>query len=67
MIGLAIVTSKGVQGCLLKQEQITGTIELDEESIPLQSLELWCMYYEWMSRKEKVEMIQRALKGNKHE
>ena len=67
MIGLAIVTSKGVQDCLLTQEQITGTIELDEESIPLQSLELWYMYYEWMSRKEKVEMIQRALKGNKHE
>ena len=65
MIGLAIVTSKGVQDCLLTQEQITDTIELDEESIPLQSLELWYMYYEWMSK--KIEMIQRALKGDKHE
>ena len=65
MIGLAIVTSKGVQDCSLIQEQITGTIELDEESIPLQSLELWYMYYEWMSK--KIEMIQRALKGDKHE
>ena len=59
MAGFVIVKDEKEYDCSLKQEQVAEFIQVNDEPIPLQSLEDWRRYYELMGRTEKVEMIDR--------
>ena len=55
--GFAIVSGGKVHDCDLHPEQITDHTQLNGESIPLLSVELWRKYYHLMGRTQKVEII----------
>ena len=57
MAGFIIVNQGKDFDCSLKKEQIVEFQDLQGEKIPLQSVELWCKYYELMGRDAKVKMI----------
>lgn len=57
LAGMVIVHEGVAHDCALRPEQIDGRIELDGEAVPLQSLADWRMYYAWMGRTAKVELI----------
>ena len=61
MAGFAIVDNGKIYDCSLKKEQIVEKLTLENIRIPLQSPLLWCEYYKLMGRKEKADMIERAL------
>ena len=62
MAGFSIINDAKLFDCSLKKEQIVEKILLGTELIPLQSPLLWCEYYRLMGRKEKVDMIESAMK-----
>lgn len=47
----------------LEREEIKETILLEENIIPLQSLEMWEKYYQLMGRDNKVRMIKKYFLG----
>ena len=55
--GFAIMNEGRLFDCGLQPHQITDYADLDGERIPLQSVDLWCRYYELMGRTEKVQII----------
>jgi len=57
MAGFVIVKNEIEYDCSLHKEQIAEYIQVNDESIPLQSLKDWRYYYELMGRTQKVEMI----------
>ncbi|MEG1448542.1 MAG: hypothetical protein RR048_02760 [Oscillospiraceae bacterium] len=57
MAGFVIVKDGKEYDCALKPNQIVEYITVDNEKIPLQSLNDWRKYYELMGRTSKVEMI----------
>lgn len=57
MAGFVIVNNNVAFDCSLKPDQIKEYAELDDEKIPLQSLDLWLKYYKLMGREEKVNII----------
>ena len=59
MAGFVIVKDGNEYDCALLPEQIAESIQLNGESIPLHSLQLWRHYYALMGRTSKVEMIDR--------
>ncbi len=59
MAGFVIVKDGRDVDCSLFPEQIEEYIQLNGETIPLQSLSDWRRYYELMGRSSKVEMIDR--------
>lgn len=59
MAGFVIVKDGKEIDCSLFPEQIEAYIQLNGETIPLQSLSDWRRYYELMGRTSKVEMIDR--------
>jgi len=62
MAGFSIINDAKLFDCSLQKEQIVEKILLGTELIPLQSPLLWCEYYRLMGRKEKVDMIESAMK-----
>ena len=61
MAGFSILNDGKVYDCSLDKGQIVEWLTLGDTKIPLQSPSLWCEYYRLMGRKEKVDMIERAL------
>lgn len=61
MAGFSILSSGKLFDCSLQEDQIVEKMPLGTEFIPLQSPLLWREYYRLMGRKEKVEMIEKAL------
>lgn len=59
MAGFVIVKDGVEIDCSLLPEQIDEYIQLNDETIPLQSLGDWRRYYELMGRTSKVELIDR--------
>ncbi len=57
--GFVIVKDGNAFDCSLFPEQIEEYIQLNGETIPLQSLSDWRRYYALMGRTSKVEMIDR--------
>ncbi|MDD3410762.1 MAG: HDOD domain-containing protein [Eubacteriales bacterium] len=57
MAGFVIVKDEIEYNCSLRKEQIAEYIQVNDENIPLQSLEDWRNYYDLMGRTQKVEMI----------
>ena len=57
MAGFVIVKDEIEYNCSLRREQIAEYIQVNDENIPLQSLEDWRNYYDLMGRTQKVEMI----------
>lgn len=57
MAGFVIVKDGIEFDCSFTREQIAEYIQINNESIPLQSLADWRRYYELMGRFAKVEMI----------
>ena len=57
--GFVIVKDGKEYDCSLLPEQIEEYIQLNGETVPLQSLSDWRRYYELMGRTSKVEMIDR--------
>lgn len=64
MAGFRILNDGILYDCSLEPSQIVEWIDLDGEKIPLQSVELWCQYYELMGRDHKVQRIKKALLSN---
>lgn len=64
MAGFSILNDGKTYDCSLDKEQIVEWLTLGDTKIPLQSPLLWCEYYRLMGRKEKVDMIERALLNN---
>lgn len=61
MAGFTIVNNNELIDCSLQKNQIVEFYNLDKVLIPLQSLDLWCKYYQLMGRNDKVEMIKNYL------
>ena len=61
MAGFSILNDGKIYDCSLEKEQIVEWLTLGNAKIPLQSPLLWCEYYKLMGRKEKVDMMERAL------
>ena len=61
MAGFSILNDGKIYDCSLDKEQIVEWLTLENTKIPLQSPLLWCEYYKLMGRKEKVDMIERAM------
>lgn len=61
MAGFAIVNHDMLFDCSLQKEEIVEIFDLQGEQIPLQSVELWCKYYELMGRDSKVLAIKSFL------
>ena len=57
MAGFVIVRDGVEYDCSLKEEEITDSILVRDQLIPLHSLALWKRYYELMGRREKAAMI----------
>ena len=57
MAGFTIVNNGSLIDCSLKNEEIVEFYDLEGVKIPLQSVEIWCKYYELMGRKDRVNMI----------
>ena len=57
MAGFVIVRDGMEYDCSLRPEQIVEYIQINDETIPLQSIADWRRYYELMGRTIKVEMI----------
>ena len=49
-----------IYDCSLLPNQIVEYLDLDGKKIPLQSVDLWCKYYELMGRDEKVQLIKKV-------
>lgn len=64
MAGFAIVNKDILYDCSLQSNQIVEYLILNGEKIPLQSVQLWCTYYQLMERKSKVQLIKNADKVN---
>lgn len=64
MAGFAIVNRDILYDCSLQSNQIVEYLILNGEKIPLQSVQLWCRYYELMERESKVQLIKNANKVN---
>ncbi|MGI6768482.1 MAG: nucleotidyltransferase domain-containing protein [Bacilli bacterium] len=65
MAGFTIVNNGSLIDCSLKNEEIVEFYDLEGVKIPLQSVEIWCKYYELMGRKDRVNMIKNFyLKAN---
>ena len=62
MVRFSIIKDVKLFDCSLQKEQIVEKVLLGTELIPLQSPLLWCEYYRLMGRKEKVDMIESAMK-----
>ena len=58
--GFAIVNDGKIYDCSLLPNQIVEYLDLDGKKIPLQSVDLWCKYYELMGRDEKVQLIKKV-------
>lgn len=61
MAGFSIVNGDNLIDCSLKPEEIIEYYDLDGVKIPLQSIEIWCRYYELMGRESRVEAIKKVL------
>jgi hypothetical protein len=61
MAGFTIVNKDSLIDCSLRQEEIVEFYDLEGVKIPLQSVELWCKYYELMGREAKVEAIKKFI------
>lgn len=61
MAEFAVVFEGQIYDCSLHQDQIVEYYELEGEKIPLQSIDLWCRYYELMERDTKVQLIKNAV------
>lgn len=57
MAGFTIVRGGVEYDCSLKREEITDSVLINNQSIPLHSLALWKRYYQLMGRAEKAAMI----------
>lgn len=57
MAGFVIVNSGKEYDCALKEEEIVETLLVNEQEIPLQSLNTWKRYYELMGRDDKMKML----------
>ena len=57
MAGFAIVNNGTEYDCSLKKCEISESIPINKQAIPLHSLELWKRYYELMGRTEKAAML----------
>lgn len=57
MAGFVIVNDGIEYDCSLKKCEISDSILINKQVIPLHSLELWKRYYELMGRTEKAAMI----------
>lgn len=57
MAGFVIVRDGKEYDCSLKEEEITDSVLVRGQLIPLQSLALWKRYYELMGRTEKAAML----------
>ena len=57
MGGFAIVRDGKVYDCDLNPSQITQSVELNGQKIPLHSVALWRTYYALMGRDQKVAII----------
>lgn len=64
MGGFGIVYGGKTIDCSLHPDQIVEYLDLGNEKIPLQSVDLWCKYYELMGRDNKVQMIKNATINN---
>lgn len=58
MAGFVIVNDGQEYDCSLKESDITESISIHGQQIPLQSLDCWKYYYSLMGRNEKVKMIE---------
>lgn len=63
MAGFAIKHNEVIYDCSLTKDQIIEYIDYQGEQIPLQSVNLWCRYYELMGRDKKVKMIKDYIGG----
>ena len=61
--GFVIVKDGMEYDCTFTQAQIAEYIQVNGETIPLQSLRDWRRYYEWMGRNSKVDMIDQMESG----
>ena len=61
MAGLVILGGEDEHYFPLMQESIADYIQLNDSTVPLQSLEEWKQYYSLMGRTEKVKLIEQAL------
>ena len=59
--GFVIVKDGRDYDCPFGPEQIEEYLQLNGETIPLQSLRDWRRYYELMGRTSKVEIIDRSI------
>lgn len=59
MAGFTIVSNSAEHYFPLQKEDIKESMVLDGIAIPLQSVEVWKMYYALMGREDKVRMIRR--------
>lgn len=57
MAGFVIVNNGTEYDCSLRKDEIVDVVLINNQKIPLHSLELWKYYYELMGRNDKVEMI----------
>lgn len=57
MGGFVIVCDGIAHDCSLLPEQITETVSLEAETIPLHDPDLWRQYYEWMGRPHKAALL----------
>lgn len=57
MAGFTIVNNGMEYDCSLKKEEIIDSTLINNQVIPLHSLELWKKFYHLMGRPEKVKLI----------
>lgn len=62
--GMIIVCSGRDENCSLEKEKIEGYASLENERIPLYSLQEWRHFYALMGRENKVEMIDKNIGEN---
>ena len=63
--GYQIVRDSNIYYIPLKKEHITDYIEMNQTKVPIGSLTDWLKYYELMKRTDKVDIIEKYLRGQK--
>ena len=62
--GMIIVCSGREEDCSLQKDKIEGCASLENERIPLYSVQEWRRFYALMGREKKVEMIDQKIGKN---
>ncbi|HPJ01508.1 MAG TPA: hypothetical protein PKU80_01535 [Candidatus Limiplasma sp.] len=61
MAGFVIISGGAAHDCSLQEQEITESIQLGSENIPLHSLAAWRRNYELMGKHDKVRLIDENL------